>query len=498
MPHCQKEFSKPPVSSKKKKEEQKAKKEAAKAKAAKKAEEEDEEVSAEREAQKAEKLEAERKEAEARKLKDAKARGTKSFKDGDLVDALSCYSECIELAPEDHIHWSNRAAVRHKLALFEEALQDATKCTELNPAFVKGWVRIGAAQLALESLDAAEKAFKRGLDLEPENVACLDGLKDVEKAREPSLEDIFEALVNQLKGLDLRQLKERAVKEGLEEGKIEEADGSDDPKEALVNLITAHKYVIHLVTEELQDLDLANLRARALEEGLSEATVEEAASHEDPVGTLTALIIKHLCDDLVDVAADEVQEECDEESDDCEEDGDVDFEVVTMDESDMQLAQGEFFIPGAYIDKEYGELVLPNGNRLGNRALAKFYRQKARPVNERALATPSINRLHANIMKREERRKFHLMVKGSNTASSTAKHLFKFGGRMEDNKAMRAVVHHWGAGGGGSHYWGAGGKQYNKGNKVKGIILRHSVQGAKLQAARNKSNRGNKSVACLQ
>ena len=67
-----------------------------------------------------------------------------------------------------------------------------------------------------------------------------------------------------------------------------------------------------------------------------------------------------------------------------------------------------------------------------------------------------------------------------------------------DNEAMRAIVHHWGGGGGGSHYHLCGGKQYNKGNKVKGIILRHSTQGAKLQAARNKQNRGNKSVACLK
>merc|ERR1719265_1008730 len=65
-----------------------------------------------------------------------------------------------------------------------------------------------------------------------------------------------------------------------------------------------------------------------------------------------------------------------------------------------------------------------------------------------------------------------------------------------ENKGMRALVHHgYGNGGGGAHYTMAGSKQYNKGNKVKGVVLRHSRQGAKLQAARNKQNRGNKSVA---
>merc|ERR1712190_415810 len=63
--------------------------------------------------------------------------------------------------------------------------------------------------------------------------------------------------------------------------------------------------------------------------------------------------------------------------------------------------------------------------------------------------------------------------------------------RMElHNMKVWHNLHMWGGGGGGSHYWGAGSKQYNKGNKIKGVILRHSRQGAKLQAARNKANRG--------
>lgn len=496
MPHCQKEFSKPPVSSKKKKEEQKSKREAAAAKAAKRAQEDDQDPT-EAEADHLAKQEAKQNEKAAKKLKDARAKGAKAFKEGDMVEALSHYSECIELDPEDHIYWSNRAAVRHKLGLFAEALADATKCTELNPEFIKGWARVGAAHLALESLDAAEDAFQKGIALEESNSACLEGLKDVERAREPSLEAKFEALVKQLKGLEPQQLRERALEEGLEEDKIKEAEASLDLKEALVNLITAHKYLILLITEELQGLSVAQLRARALDEGVSEEHIAEAEAQDEPGSTITALVIKHLCNELVDVVAEEVQEECDAESEEDAEHAEIDFEIVTMDECDLQLGVGEVFLAGAFIDQEFGELVLPNGTRLGNRSLAKFYKQRARPVKERQLAMPSMNRIHAQIMKREERRKFLMNAKGSNTSTSTAKHIFKY---APDNAAMRAIVHHWGAGGGGSHYWGAGGKQYNQGNKIKGIILRHSTQGAKTQAQRmvNRQNRGNKSIACLQ
>ena len=48
-----------------------------------------------------------------------------------------------------------------------------------------------------------------------------------------------------------------------------------------------------------------------------------------------------------------------------------------------------------------------------------------------------------------------------------------------DNAAARAIVHHTG-----SHYHMAGSKQYQRGVRVKGVISRHSKQGAKLQAAR--------------
>jgi hypothetical protein len=53
-----------------------------------------------------------------------------------------------------------------------------------------------------------------------------------------------------------------------------------------------------------------------------------------------------------------------------------------------------------------------------------------------------------------------------------------------DSAARRAIVHHWGAGGGGSHYNMAAAKSALKGTQ-KGLLSRHSKQGARLQAQRN-------------
>lgn len=113
----------------------------------------------------------------------AKEKGVEAVKTGSYAEALEYFSKCIELEPEDHIHWSNRAFVHQKLENLEKALADATKTTELKPDWAKGWARVGVANVALAKLPAAEKAFQDGLKLEPGNVACINGLKDVEKAR---------------------------------------------------------------------------------------------------------------------------------------------------------------------------------------------------------------------------------------------------------------------------------------------------------------------------
>ena len=70
---------------------------------------------------------------------------------------------------------------------------------------------------------------------------------------------------------------------------------------------------------------------------------------------------------------------------------------------------------------------------------------------------------------------------------------FTFKQDHADNKHTRAIVHHWGAGGGGSHYHMAGTKQFHKGVRVKGVVMRHSRQGAKLAASRQNARSAKKS-----
>ena len=164
------------------------------------------------------------------------------------------------------------------------------------------------------------------------------------------------------------------------------------------------------------------------------------------------------------------------------------------------------------------ELVLRDARgrtkQLGHRSFRRYCKQKFRndyvrgcAADERrgrvAAAAPA-----ARLAERERNkqtnaiatRSMRLALRGSSKALAAQ---FTTKAQFADNAARRAVVHHWGAGGGGSHYHTAGSKQFLKGVRVKGVVSRHSKQGAKtqaarVQAARNKQNRGNASVAVLR
>eukprot|EP00928_Gymnodinium_smaydae_P033619 TRINITY_DN24029_c0_g1_i1.p1 TRINITY_DN24029_c0_g1~~TRINITY_DN24029_c0_g1_i1.p1 ORF type:complete len:220 (-),score=40.27 TRINITY_DN24029_c0_g1_i1:2-661(-) len=190
-------------------------------------------------------------------------------------------------------------------------------------------------------------------------------------------------------------------------------------------------------------------------------------------------------------------------------DGELDFELVEVDDlAELDLGANDVFLQGAYIDDTYGELVLPSGVRLGHRSMHKYYKQRLRPQNDKQIVLQSARQktmnLHSRVAAKIARQN---KWKGDNriasNASKSARDALSSTGHRKfrtelHNMKMWHNLHMWGGGGGGSHYWGAGGKQYNKGNKIKGVVLRHSRQGAKLQAARNKSNRGNASFAVLK
>ncbi|GEQ72444.1 hypothetical protein JCM33374_g6131 [Metschnikowia sp. JCM 33374] len=112
-----------------------------------------------------------------------KAQGNKYFAAKQFEQAIEQFTQAIAVSETpNHVLFSNRSACHASLKNFDKALQDAQKCTEINPSWAKGYSRVGAAQYGLGNLDDAKNAYTKALELEPSNAMAKTGLDAVESA----------------------------------------------------------------------------------------------------------------------------------------------------------------------------------------------------------------------------------------------------------------------------------------------------------------------------
>ncbi|OMO52383.1 Tetratricopeptide TPR-1 [Corchorus olitorius] len=113
---------------------------------------------------------------------EAKAKGNAAFSSGDFNTAIKHFTEAINLAPTNHVLYSNRSAAYASLHQYDAALSDAKKTVELKPDWSKGYSRLGAAHLGLHQYQDAISAYKKGLEIDPNNEPLKSGLADAQSA----------------------------------------------------------------------------------------------------------------------------------------------------------------------------------------------------------------------------------------------------------------------------------------------------------------------------
>jgi len=106
-----------------------------------------------------------------------KAKGNDLFKAGDFPGAIKEFDEAIRRDPSNKAYYSNRSFAYIKLMEPTYALKDAEKAIELDPTFVKAWVRKATCHSLHKEYHKAMEAYQKGLDLEPGNKECTDGLQ---------------------------------------------------------------------------------------------------------------------------------------------------------------------------------------------------------------------------------------------------------------------------------------------------------------------------------
>ncbi|XP_018574946.1 dnaJ homolog subfamily C member 7 [Anoplophora glabripennis] len=112
-----------------------------------------------------------------------KENGNQLYKIKQYRSALPLYTEAINLCPDTAAYYGNRAACYIMLNRYEDALEDARRCVQLDPKFVRGYIRMAKCSLALGDLMTAEYAIKKVQELQLEGSGISSELKSLEKLK---------------------------------------------------------------------------------------------------------------------------------------------------------------------------------------------------------------------------------------------------------------------------------------------------------------------------
>lgn len=110
---------------------------------------------------------------------EAKERGNTCFREGKFPDAIKEYEEAIKRDPTNAPFRNNLAAAYLKMGLFNDAKREVEKSLDIDKTYVKAWAKKGDIEVFMKEYHKAMESYKCGLQLEPDNRLCRDGLNTV-------------------------------------------------------------------------------------------------------------------------------------------------------------------------------------------------------------------------------------------------------------------------------------------------------------------------------
>lgn len=135
----------------------------------------------------------------------AREEGNASFKAASFADAVKHYTEAIKRLPTDPRGYNNRAAAYTKLAALPEALKDAEKAIEIDPKFVKAYIRKSMVLMGMKEPSKAMEACQAATDADVEKKHT----REIEGQMQKAITEMY----NQRAGETEEQTLERAMRD---------------------------------------------------------------------------------------------------------------------------------------------------------------------------------------------------------------------------------------------------------------------------------------------
>lgn len=108
--------------------------------------------------------------------KKVRAEGNDLFLAGKFPESIAKYTDAIKRNPKDAAPYSNRAAAYMKLGEFPMAMKDCDRCLDIDPSFVKAYIRKGNIHFYLKEYHKCLTVYEKGLKLAPNNKELRQGL----------------------------------------------------------------------------------------------------------------------------------------------------------------------------------------------------------------------------------------------------------------------------------------------------------------------------------
>ena len=126
------------------------------------------------------------------KAEEHREKGNVLFREGKFSDSIKEYNEGLKRNPKSSVLYFNRGLALMKVLDYKGSMNDMDSCIALDPKYIKAYIKKAHIFVMQKELHKAISLFEKGLELEPGNAECIEGLQKAKMQVHQSLGEVDE------------------------------------------------------------------------------------------------------------------------------------------------------------------------------------------------------------------------------------------------------------------------------------------------------------------